>query len=61
MEECNFCLSRIKKRNKNNHEQSKKYKYFSKQIINNCFVRNPEIDKFEGILQAYYDEHKKFY
>ena len=28
MEECNICLTKLKKRNKNKHEQSKKQKEF---------------------------------
>ena len=33
MEECDICLTKIKKRYKNKHEQSKKYKIFSNLII----------------------------
>ena len=28
MEECNICLSKMKKRNKNKHDQSKKNNFF---------------------------------
>ena len=59
MEECNICLTKIKKRKKR-HEQSKKHKYFfSNLILNKYVVKNVEIDKFSDILQSYYDEHKK--
>ena len=51
MEECNICLTKIKKRNKDKYEQSKKFKYFSNLILNNYFVRNPEIDDFKDIIQ----------
>ena len=58
MEECDFCLTKMKKRNKNNHEQSKKHKCFSNLVLNKYIVRNVEIDKFKDILQSYYDKHK---
>ena len=60
MEECDICLTKIKKPKKNKHQQSKKHKYFlSNLIINKYIVRNNEIDKFKDILQSYYDKHKK--
>ena len=59
MEECNICLTKIKKRNYNKHEQSKKHKYFSNQIINKYVVRNPEIDKFKDIIQTFSNIAKK--
>ena len=59
MEECNICLTKIKKRNKNNHEQSKKHQNFSNLIINKYIVRNSKIEKIKDIIQAYYEEHKK--
>ena len=43
MEACNICLTRIKKRSKSEHEQSKEHKYFSNLIINKYFVRNSEV------------------
>ena len=58
MEACNICPAKIKKRSKNEHEQSKKHKYFSNPIINKYIVKNDEIDKFEDIIQSYYDKHK---
>ena len=45
MEQCNICLTKIKKRIKNKHEQSKKHEHFSNLIINKYIVRNDEIDK----------------
>ena len=59
MEDCNIHLTKLKKQNKNKHEQSKKHKYFSNLIINKFIVRNPEIDKFKEIIQPYYDNHEK--
>ena len=60
MEDCDICLTKTKKRNKNRHQESKKHKYFlSNLIINNYIVRINEIDKFKDILQSYYDMHKK--
>ena len=59
MEECNICLTKIKKRSKNKHEQSKKHKYCSNLIIKKYIVRNPEIDKSRDIIHSYYDKHKK--
>ena len=50
MEECNICLTKIKKRNKNKHDQSKKRKYFSNLNIKKYFVRNTEIKKFKDII-----------
>ena len=60
MEESNICLTKIKKRNKNKHEQPKKHKYFlSNLIISKYIARNDEIDKYKDILPSYYDKHKK--
>ena len=60
MEECDICLTKIKKRNKNKHQQSKKHRYFlSNLIIKKYIVRNDEIDKFKDNLQSYYDKHKR--
>ena len=59
MEECDICLTKIKKRNKKKHQQSKKHRYLlSNLIINKYIVRNDEIDKFKDILPSYYDKHK---
>ena len=47
MEECDICLTKIKKRNKNKHEQSKKHKYYSSNLIlYKYIVRNLENEKF---------------
>ena len=60
MEECDICLTKMKKQKKIKHEQSKKHKYFfSNLIINKYIVKTDEIDNFKDILQSYYDEHKK--
>ena len=61
MEECNICLTKLKKRNKNKHEQSKKHKSFSNLIINKYIVKNDENNKFKDILHSYYDKHKMKY
>ena len=59
MEECDICLSKIRKRNKNKHEQSKKHKYFSNLIIDKYIIKNDKIDKFKDIIQSYCDKHEK--
>ena len=59
MEGRDDCLTKIKNRNKNKHEQSKKHKCFSNLIINKYIVRNVEIDEFKEILPSYYDKQKK--
>ena len=59
MEERNICLTKMKKRNKNKHEQSKNQKYFSNLIINKNIVRNVEFYNLKDIIQAYYNNHKK--
>ena len=60
MEECNICLTKIKKRNKNKQERSKKHKhFFSNLIIKKYVIKSDEINNFNDILQSYYDEHKK--
>ena len=59
MEECDICLTKTKKRNKNKHQQSKKHRYFlSNLIIKKYIVRNDESDKFKDILLSYYVNHK---
>ena len=60
MEKCDICLTKIKKRNKKRHQESKKHKDFlSNLVINKHVVRNNEIDEFKDILQSYCDKHKK--
>ena len=59
MEECNICLTKIKKRNKNKHQQSKEHKQISNLIINKYLVKNDENEKFKDTIQSYYDMHKK--
>ena len=43
MEECNICLTKIKKRNKNKQNQSKRHKYFSNLIINKYIVKKMKL------------------
>ena len=38
MYECDICLAKIKKRNKNKHEKSMKRRYFLSNIIVNKYV-----------------------
>ena len=60
MYECDICLAKIKKRNKNKHEKSLRHRYFlSNNIVNKYIVKKDDIDKFKDILQSYCDEHKK--
>ena len=52
MEECDICLTKIKKRNKNKHQQSKKHKDFlTNLIINKYIVKNNEINSFKDIFK----------
>ena len=39
MEECDICLTKIKKRNKNKHERSKEHKYFLSNLIINNYLK----------------------
>ena len=60
MYECDICLAKIKKRNKNKHEKSMKHRYFlSTMIVNKYIVKNNDINKLKDLLQSYSDEHKK--
>ena len=59
MEECNICLTKTKKRNRNKHNQSKKHKNFSNLITDKYNIKHDNFNKFEDILQSYYDEHKR--
>ena len=60
MYECDICLAKIKKRNKNKHEKSMKHRYFlSNMIVNKYIVKNIDINKFKDVLQSHCDEHKK--
>ena len=57
MEDCDTCLTKIKKRSKNKHQQSEKHKYFlSNLIINKYIISNDEIDKFKDTLLSNYDK-----
>ena len=60
MYECEICLAKIKKRNKNKHEKSMKHRYFlSNMIVNKYIVKKDDFDQFKNIRQSYCDEHKK--
>ena len=60
MYECDICLAKNKKRNKNKHEKSMKPRYFlSNKIVKKNIVKNNIINKFKDILESYYDAHKK--
>ena len=60
MYECNICLTKNKKQNKNNHEKSMRHRYFLSNIfVKKYIVKEDDIDKFKDILQSYCDEHKK--
>ena len=60
MYECEICLAKIKKRNKNKQGKSMKHRYFlSNMIVNKDIVKKDDFDKFKDILQSYCDEHKK--
>ena len=59
MYECNICLTKLKERNKNKHEKSKKHRSFlSNMIVIKYIVKNIDINNFKDFLQSYYDEHK---
>ena len=55
MEECNICLTKMKMRKKNKHEQSKKHIYFSNLIMNKYIIKNNEFYKQKDIIQPYYN------
>ena len=60
MYECDICLAKIKKRNKNKDEKSMKRRYFlSNMIVKKYVVKNNDFNKFKDILQSYCDDHKK--
>ena len=60
MYECDICLAKIKKQNKNKHEKSMEHRYFlSNMLVNKYIVKKIDIKKFKDILQSYCDEHKK--
>ena len=60
MEACDICLTRIKRRNRRKHKQSKKHKYYYLNlIINKYIVNNDEFDNFKDILKSHYVNHKK--
>ena len=60
MYECEICLAKIKKRNKNKHEKSMKHRYFlSYIIVNKYIVKHNDINKLKDFLQSYCDEQKK--
>ena len=51
MEQRNISLSKRKNKNKKKQCLTKKHKYFSNLISKKYIVRNPEIDKFEDMIQ----------
>ena len=60
MYECDICLAKINKRNKNKHEQYKKHKFYcSNLIINKYIVNKDEFNNFEGIFESHYISRKK--
>ena len=45
---------------KKNHEQSKKHKFFLKNLIVSKYItKNEKINNLKDIVQSYYNEHKK--
>ena len=38
MEECDICLTKIKKRYRKKHKQTKKHKYFLSNLISNKYI-----------------------
>ena len=57
MYECDICLAKIKKLNKNKHEETMKHRYFlSNMIVNKYVVKYKDINKYKNILQSYCDE-----
>ena len=61
MEECNFCLTKKSETKINMNYLRNMNIFFSNLILNKYVIKNGEIDKFNDILQSYYDEHKKKY
>ena len=60
MEECDICLTKIKKQNRIKHEQSKKQRYFlSNLIIKKYIVNKDEFNNFKDIFKSDYVSHKK--
>ena len=60
MYECDICLAKIIKRNKNKHEKSMEHNYYcSNLIINKYIVNKNEFDNFKDIFKSHYVSHKK--
>ena len=60
MKDCDICPTKIIKRNKKKHEQSKQHKcHYSNLIINKYILRNYENEQLKDIFQSYYDKLKK--
>ena len=59
MIKCHESNTTIKKKNKTRHEETKKYKYFYKLVLNIYIVKDIAVDKFKDIITSYYKEHLK--
>ena len=59
MYECDICLAKIQKQNKNKHEKSIKHRYLlTNMTVNKYIVKNNDTNQFKDILQSYCSEHK---
>ena len=61
MYRCELCNTKLLKRKKTKHNQTKKHKYYSNLILNRYVIKNVEVVKFKDVFNPYFIElTKKF-
>ena len=59
MYRCDLCNTKLLKRNKTKHNQTKKHEYYSSLILNRYVIKNVEVINFKDVFNPYFIEHTK--
>ena len=54
MYRCELCNTILQERNKTEHNQTKKDKYYSNMILNRYVIKNVEVNKFSDVFNPYF-------
>ena len=57
---CEICHSFIQMKNKTEHDNSKKHKYYSNLVLSTYIVKDVKLDEFNALSKYYFDHMKNF-
>ena len=57
MYRCELCNTIVQKRNKTEHNQTKKRKYYSNLIFNRYVINNVEVIRFKDVFNPYFNHY----